>query len=176
MATITQSNQAPSNGNGNGHHEPEVDYDALKALVVQDNSVRAIFESLLQRKYARTEVPVHRIETQAHISYEDTVKAFRALERVGAGVYKEGRRNHPARFKWSGNMLEIVREVLGRHIGPAELHPTETRKIRQRAPAVIEHHFYLRQGEAAIALELPADLSVMEADRLAAFIKSLPFH
>jgi hypothetical protein len=48
-------------------------------------------------------------------------------------------------------------------------------KARRSSSGTLTHHFWLRPG-LEINLELPADLSSDEAQRLASVIQSLPFH
>ena len=51
--------------------------------------------------------------------------------------------------------------------------PDRTPELLSAAPATLQHSFHLRPG-LQIKLDLPADLTDREAERLARFVQSLP--
>ena len=107
------------------------------------------------------------------------IKFFRKLEELRCGWLVEGRKGHKTRFQWSAGLVEIARTATGQNvsIGPAPL--IKDSEIAEGPETdgdseLIEHPYLLRR-DLHVRLKLPADLTRNEANRLAAFIQTLPF-
>ncbi len=112
------------------------------------------------------------------------IAAFRELETCGCGEYVEGRHGHPSRFVWNAEYgsLSICKAVFGEALQTSpemtEEHDGSTQDIAAGDASTddqtrLDHYFNLR-ADYQLEITLPVDLSVAEAERLAAFIKSLP--
>jgi hypothetical protein len=97
------------------------------------------------------------------ISRLEVVEFLRKLQETGIGRFVVGRRGHPSRFEWLDR--PAAAQGLPSSNGAARGSSTES---------TIEHRFVLRPG-LEIAIALPSDFSVGEAERLATFVRSLPF-
>jgi hypothetical protein len=104
------------------------------------------------------------------IQRSEVITFFRKLEELSYGRFIEGRKGHPSRFVWSSNQTEVGKAAQG------EVTAVTSIPIDDAGESNIEelrtYQFPLRPGTDA-NLELPADLSEKEADRLSMFIKTL---
>ena len=150
-----------------------MDAEGLKKLYENNNAVRTICDHMASRERNQRETKLKRIlyllsDEASPLKQPDAVIAFRELEKVGCGKFLVGRRGSRSRFVWEVDSL-IVSQVAQGVVGAEEAadggdeYETET----------LEHQFNLR-SDFAIDLTLPIDLSSSEAERLCAFIRSLP--
>ncbi len=88
---------------------------------------------------------------------------FRDLESIGCGRLVVGRRGHRSRFRPGPHDLgRVARRALAG--APAA----------DRGSSLITHSYRLRPDQS-VELSLPRDLTAAEADRLASFVRTLPF-
>ncbi len=111
---------------------------------------------------------------------EDRVAAvafFKELAGAGCGRFKAGRRGKSSRIIWSQRAIEIAKLFIGEtpvgSVDEQRLQATQSETVELR-PNLHEHRFLLRPS-LSISVSLPLDLSREEANRLADFIKSIPF-
>jgi len=90
----------------------------------------------------------------------EIVKFMKRLEAEEVGKFMVGRRRKESRFEW-------------REAG-TPVPPTAVMRSPVVGSARLEHRFVLRPGFEATLL-LPQDLTPTEADRLASFVRALPF-
>jgi hypothetical protein len=108
------------------------------------------------------------------------IEFFRRLEGVGAGKLIVGRGRKKTRFRCVKQlpMLDAAAAARGserpieKAVGGAPLfEPNPEDSVR---PQELSHQFTLRP-DFVVRFHLPADLTSLEADRLSAFVKALPF-
>lgn len=105
------------------------------------------------------------------LSRADLVAVFRQLETAGCGAFKAGRKGWPSRFEWAVGLVSVGRAAAGETDQVEEIPDDE--KTEEDGATTVRHSFRLRAG-LHIHFDLPADLNVAEASRLADFIKTLP--
>lgn len=98
----------------------------------------------------------------------DAISFLHALEDAGCGLFRTGRRGRPTRLEWTS---ETTPQQLAVEIG-IQASPMESNGGRGMT---LQHQFNIRP-DFRVDLRLPQDLSVAEADRLASFVKTLPFN
>jgi hypothetical protein len=152
--------------------------DKLRDSYINNNAVHAICDHMASRTKNQNETTTHRI--LLHIEGEnhdfrraDVIAAFRALEDAECGRYVEGRRGWPSRFVWGVKSLLVAGAATGGE-DPAEVEIDEEPDIETTDDEMLEHTFWLRP-ELSVVLELPADLTASEANRLSQFVSSLSF-
>jgi hypothetical protein len=154
----------------------------LRRLYANDASARALLDHLASRERNWSSLTVDRIHANVvasgyPASRTDIVNAFRELEAFGCGTFKAGRRGWPSRFEWAVQMVDVGRAAAGKtervdQISREDVEPEEE-EAHPSEPS-LQHTFRLR-ADYPVAFELPANISTAEAERLAAFIKTLPF-
>lgn len=104
---------------------------------------------------------------RAKVTQPQLVALMRQLQRMGAGELIVGRRRHKTRIRWrvaAGPLAAAFlaardRAAAGRAVSSGGLH---------------DHRFLLRPGVQAV-LSLPLDLTPEESQRLADFLRTVPF-
>lgn len=142
----------------------------------QDESARAVLDHLAGRERNRGATSVDSLlvgikKDGRDISRAEVIRVLRSLDAFGCGKFLVGRKNNKSRFQWDVGLVSVGQVAVG-----------ETEEIVYEVPEegddmdvdIIKHQFQLRTDEA-ITIELPANLTETEAQRLAAFVKSLPF-
>lgn len=101
---------------------------------------------------------------------------FKRLEDFGVGELIVGRKGHATRFHWEVDSLAIARpdEPQPAQIPPPPIGGLEGLPISAGPVVLISHRFQLRP-ELVITVQLPSDITTVEADRLSGFLRSLPF-
>lgn len=157
----------------------------LRTLYAESEAARAFFDLLVQRKNDGRCTVVDRILSQfpAHgrpVSRRDLIQVMQRMEELGVGRCIVGRRSQPSRFEWSSSMTGVARAATGaassddlgmapRPASPAEEEPVDDDED------VLLHRLHLRP-DFCLSIELPVDLTQQEAERLAAFIRTLPIN
>lgn len=146
---------------------------------------------LLLEKYQKDEIrevtlkQVEDLVAQEHLSEErsDIIKTVREMERLQLIDFIVGRRGKVSRILWKieskANMAHEEPEVnstLPAVQTPVALpvYPIEVPIQALQPSNLLNHTFHLR-SDLSVSLSLPKDLTEHEADRVAAFIKTLPF-
>jgi hypothetical protein len=121
---------------------------------------------------------------------KQATQGWRLLAKHGYGRFVSGRRGGHSRFAFNYGARERLREQLDVAMEPTTTIAAEPGPVRRAilakrahagagagvaaAPSTITHHYVLRPG-LLVELPLPADLTAVEAARLARFVESLPF-
>lgn len=98
----------------------------------------------------------------------DAIEFLKELESVGLGKFLAGRRQQVSRFKWNVSAKTFAREFIARHQRASNGEDT------LRTSELHTHRFLVRPG-IEVEFQLPLNFSPDEANRLADFIKTLPF-
>lgn len=152
--------------------------ERLKQSYQSNIAVKTICDHMADRSKNQNETSLHRIlyyfeQDGTDFKRSEVIAAFRLLEDAECGKYVEGRHGWKSRFVWSVKSKLVSGAALGTE--------TRTALVADDAPneqtaddEMIEHTYVLR-ADLAISIELPADLSRNEAQRLSQFIDSLSF-
>lgn len=156
----------------------------LKSIYKDDASAKAILDYLATRKKAMQVSTVDRISYTAKVAHQEVVRVFKELANAGCGIFYNGRKGYKSRIEWSYSLVSLAEVAKGQAALPEPIDLSaveeEDDEIEGALPAEPEaegflpHTFQLRQ-EVLVRFSLPADLTAREADRLAAFIRTLPF-
>jgi len=158
----------------------------LQALNATNKAASAFFEQASARQRHQTETLVRRAAEVCHVEYWQMKEVFQKLAEMGIGTYITGRRGFESRVKWLYGLRSIGRAARGEHqallslqgedFGPEDesVEPILAPPLAEATPIVTEHSYKLRPDHT-LQLTLPTDLSAREAERLAGWIRTLPF-
>ncbi len=154
-----------------------VDVEGLRELYNQNAVARAFLDHAAQRERDWSETSVDRAlgilkELEAEATRADVVGLFQRLEYLGCGKFITGRRGKPSRIAWSVSIVSVGRAAVGEQQVVAEIPETPAAE-ETGGGEFLSHSYHLRPG-VLLTLELPADMTAHEAERLAGFIKTLP--
>ena len=106
----------------------------------------------------------------ANVQRWEAIAVFRKLEELGHGTFIEGRKGHPSRFVWSSSAIDVGKAAQG-ETTPITLVSLDA--AADEGPSELRSYvFPLRSGTDA-RLDIPTDLTTKEAERLAAFLRTL---
>ena len=154
-----------------------VNVDGLREMYRQNAVARAFLDHAAQRERDRAETTVDRIHAVlkgegTDPSRGELVSVFQQLETFRCGKFIIGRRGKPSRFAWSASISDVGRAAVGEQQTVSEIPETAVEAMEESAELLT--HAYHLCSDMAVSFDLPADLTTFEADRLAAFVKSLP--
>lgn len=144
----------------------------LKALYARDSAGRKICDYLTTYSRNRTAIGVDNFAWNLKLPAEEVKRVFQELQNLGLGRYVMGRR-----FEWSLPLTVVARVATGTSNDPLHVDESENRvgaADNGASNEVIRHAYNLRPDYVA-TIVLPASLTVSEANRLADFIRTLPF-
>jgi hypothetical protein len=141
--------------------------DDVKRVYIDSNLAKAIFDYMASRpgdEQATTVERLREIAADARIaaSRGEARHLLRTLAQLGCGRFLVGRRGQDTRIKW-----KVSTSILGKAAKNAGSDIAEKSKDMSVT--------YPLRPDREVALALPKDLTVREANRLADFIKTLPF-
>ncbi|MBO9581605.1 MAG: hypothetical protein J7498_11990 [Sphingobium sp.] len=150
----------------------------LQALCVANETARRLFfEGFAQRQKDSRTTTVDRAARTANADYSSMIQVFKKLDQIGAGRFIAGRHGHSSRMEWKYSLrsLSAVAQGKGRKLEqvPSDAVNEDAISDRLGKLALLDHEFQLR-GDLKIKFSLPADLTEKEAERLGAFLKTLP--
>jgi hypothetical protein len=152
--------------------------DLLKQSYESNPAVKAICNHMASRAKNQIQTPLHRIiyyfdQEGSDFKRSDLIAAFRRLEMAECGKYVEGRHGWKSRFVWVVQSKLVSGAAQGTQTA-AELINDDITAEDAVEDEMIEHTYVLR-SDLSVSIELPADLSRNEAERLSLFIGSLSF-
>lgn len=152
----------------------------LKKIYRSNEAAKALLDTFVTRKRDVAETRVHRAAQLAGTDYDEMLQALRELAQAGAGEFKVGRKGAKSRIVWEYGVRSLAAAALGEGV-PIKLDLEELSDSEEADEAEDAadsddaiHEFLLRPAKK-IRFVLPSDLTKREAERLAGFIKSLPF-
>lgn len=111
--------------------------------------------------------------TQVQVERREIVDVFKALDAANAGRFIVGRRTKPSRFRWGmdwpGVAMHAEDDADSDSGGWDHANDPDGGEVR-----LVEHRYRLRPNYEVL-IELPTNLSQVEASRLADFVRTLPF-
>jgi hypothetical protein len=144
----------------------------LISLRSTDSTAAALFDWFGSRqkgaRVTKARVAAQRIECD----YGDIMKVFKKLEEIGVGKFVVGRKGLESRFDWSLDVKSLALMAIGQSVAADQIAPDAP--MSDEEESMIKHVFSLRPN-LQIIVQLPSDLRGREADRLAGWIKTLPF-
>jgi len=153
----------------------------LRGLYARDQSAKVILDYFATRKKALTESTADRVAGVVKLSYPEVIRVFKELDGVGCGQFKNGRKGYKTRMVWNHNLVSVGEVAQGQSsdipaVVPVDAVPEEDEPEAgvEVDEAVRQHSFQLRP-DLIVQLPLPVDLTAKEAERVAAFIRTLPF-
>lgn len=158
----------------------------LRDLYQKDEVARRLFDNLAARQKDWRVTPASHAAFLAGASHGQIVNLFRELHDLGAGKFKLGRRGSKTRIEWLYGMRSLGAAAQGAAGQPEAIDPTQVEDIEAEAPEDealeaemgdgewIAHSFQLRP-DLRLSINLPVDLTAKEAERLAGFIRQVPF-
>lgn len=158
----------------------------LQALSATNKVAEAFFELAAQRQKDKKEMTIRRAADVCHVEYWQMREVFQKLAEIGVGTYVTGRRGGKSRLRWLYSLSSVGRAARGELQSLVSLHdqdhgeagegeaPLSEEKVRQSNFSKMDHSFTLRP-DYVVQLALPTDFSSREAERVAAWIRTLPF-
>ncbi|HEY9815684.1 MAG TPA: hypothetical protein V6D20_07785 [Candidatus Obscuribacterales bacterium] len=122
-------------------------------------------------------------QENSEISRQEVIDVLKKLQELGLGRFWTGRRGKPSRFQPYGSFSSLGSIVLDESSNNSvedEISISSSLDIRTQESGNevgcnhISHSYVLRP-DYKVEFELPSDLNTIEAERLAAYIKTLPF-
>ncbi|MGH6836998.1 MAG: hypothetical protein ACREC9_16025 [Methylocella sp.] len=152
---------------------------SLKDIYHEDKDARAIFDWFATRQNDAREVAADRAAVMAEVGYPDVIRVFRILADIGCGRFLIGRKSHKTRMAWDYSIRSLAAAAQGgaqaiEEIDPEFVEDSIEADEEEETHGLLTHEFQLRARDK-VQIKLPSDLSAKEAERLAAFIKTLPF-
>jgi hypothetical protein len=169
-------------GKNGGESPSSIDKLALRRLYRSDKAAKAIFDHLAERQRNWEEVvDVQRLAAKLDVPRPEVMRALKAFQKAGLGRYIMGRRRQKSRFQRYVDLVAVARYASGQATdidegsltSPGEDEAPDATGTRNGSGGH-RHEFQLRP-HLQVSLNLPLDLTAPEADRLAGFIRTLPF-
>jgi hypothetical protein len=158
----------------------EISQTKAKALqsLYRDPANRPFFVWAAARQNDRRETSVDVVRRRGQMGHEAAVGLLQALAHAGFGTFVVGRRGAKTRIVWDYSIRDVGAAASG---STKEIHKVDEDEVieddsaEDDEDALVEHAFNLRPG-MKITLELPADITRREAERLAKFVEAIPLN
>lgn len=147
----------------------------IRTLYQEDEIAKSLFDWLSGRERNSTETTAQRASEQADCEYDQIVRVFRLLEMMGCGRLIFGRRGFQTRMRWDYKIIELAKIARGENGSVTRIDDSDVLDEWDDEREDITHTFQLRPNQT-ISFDLPSDLSQKEAERLSAFVLTLPFN
>lgn len=146
--------------------------DALRTFYKTSAAAAKILDHFASRVRDRKVVEVDRLEKLLpDITRADIIDVFKQLDELGFGRFVVGRRGASSRFEREVSLPSLGKAAAG--LGAIVAIAEDSDDAEDEA-ITISHQYRLRPTFVA-QIDLPADLTENEAERLAGFIRTLPF-
>jgi hypothetical protein len=143
----------------------------------ESRSVKRLFEWLgEQPPYEKgSYITVSAAMKPAWEDRKGTIEIFKRLEKIDVGFWMVGRHSNPTRLFWKCQSNELAKKVL-EEIEQREMasESGDAAVTEEVLPMTIDHSFQLRPDNM-LQIRLPRDVTDKEAERLAAWVRTLPF-
>ncbi len=170
--------------------EKTINLNAIRELYQENQEARVAFDHFATRKRNKRETSVNRLlavleADGADVSYGGIRDFLRRLAELNCGVYMFGRRGKPSRLVWSVGLVSLGQAAAGQRSEVSELNggdaadedeETDEQESAGIRPGSLDMRIsYPLRPDLNVELILPKSLTTREAQRLAEFIRSLPF-
>lgn len=157
----------------------------LRDLYKNNDAAHRLLDRFAGRKKDAQWTTAARAAGLAGASHGEVIALFRELAQIGAGEFKAGRRGFATRMEWIYSVRSLGAAAQGagqpEAIDPTEIEDGEAEAENEtyleddwEKPDWITHTFQLRPAQR-VTIKLPVDLTAKEAERLAGFIRQVPF-
>jgi hypothetical protein len=161
----------------------------LRQTYKLDASARAVIDHFATLQGDVTSLGVTLLETTLKFPRQGIIEFFKKLHAWGFGQFTRGRRGHDSRFESRRGLSSIARIAMSTTSSnptaseadektqrPSPESPGECAGFDDKGapPQRLAHRFMLRP-EYVVVINLPVDLSAVEAARLSDFVRALPF-
>ena len=164
-----------------------VDIDDVKRLYSTNVRAKVVLGHFAKSKSNEIITKVDRLvasideEEDTIITRPELIKVLRELEVLRCGRFVLGRRGQRSRFEWNVKSTSLARAATGE----ASVVEVADEPMKALVDSILEetsdsgndrisHSYQLRPG-MQVSVGLPANLTPKEANRLAEFIRTLPF-
>jgi hypothetical protein len=158
----------------------------IRALYQEDNVARSFFVWVAQINHDSAETSLDRIASKLSLRRSEAVTLAKQLEGTEAGRFIVGRKGGKSRVQWTYSLRSLGLAAKGDADELEELDPDIAAETAEQGATSIEEvgeapmgdgveHKYKLRLDTTVTFKLPGDLTKREAERLAAFIQSLPF-
>lgn len=153
---------------------------ALRKLYKDSETGKALMDWLASRQYGATVTTARRAAQVTGQDYRAMIKVMKELDEMEVGRFLTGRKGQESRIEWAFDVRSLGKVASGGGSRleevPADAETDEEDAAdAHSADDTIPHVFQLRP-DMKVEIALPEDLTDREADRLASWIKSLPFN
>src|SRR5579862_5128887 len=161
----------------------EVDIRTLRSAYDSRDDFRHLFDYFAGRQKNSKETKVDRILEIGgrRVVRRVAVEFFRLLESAGCGKFIAGRLGRASRFSWAVSLSSVGKAASGHTEFVEDIIPeddadesVEAPDFAPKGPSLRLHRYHLRP-DLELTIGLPTDLTVLEANRLAEMVKTLPF-
>lgn len=147
--------------------------DEMRNLYQRSEVAKAFLDHMAARKRNQSEIKVDRIlvvlgNEGFEFSRGDVVSLFQKLGEIECGQFVVGRHGWPSRFVWNIGSLAASRLASGEVQEIDDVTIGEEEQLED-IEELLSHPFNLRP-DLEISINLPADLTAREAERLALFV------
>ena len=157
----------------------------LRDLYKSNDAAHRLLDRFAGRRKDAKWTTAARAADLASASHNEIIALFRELDGIGAGEFKVGRRGFASRMEWLYSVRSLGAAAQGVTGQPEAIDPTEIEDGEAEAEnetseddweeyVWITHTFQLRPAQR-VTIKLPVDLTAKEAERLAGFIRQVPF-
>jgi hypothetical protein len=155
----------------------------LRDLYQSNDAAHRLLERFARRKNDAKFTTAARAADLAGASHTEIIALFRKLDEFGAGKFKVGRHGSASRMEWLFSVRSLGAAAQGvtgqpEAIDPTQVEDSEAEAENERSEAGsgewITHTFQLRPDQR-VTIKLPVNLTAKEAERLASFIRQVPF-
>lgn len=142
-------------------------------LYRNDDCARALFDWFHNRTNSARETKARVASDRTGFEYGYIVELLKKLDDIGVGKYVVGRKGAETRIIWEFDVKSLAKIALGESQELQSV-PTDAPQDDDDPEDEIKHDFALRPDKT-VMFRLPVNLTQREADRLASWIRSLPF-
>jgi hypothetical protein len=138
---------------------------------------KKLFDWAAKQRFSK-ESTAEQIEQGAKVTHAFVIAAMKDLEELGFGKFVLGRRGSKSRMIWNVGLGDLGRCAQGKNVDFNEPEPVESPlEEADLANTGVQEilHLYQLRPDLRISIRLPADLTPVEAKRVADFIRSLSF-
>lgn len=150
----------------------------LAAFYRNNYDVRAILDHLGSQPKPAMRVSAEDLSGSdlagSQLKRREVIDAFKALDSLGCGRFRVGRRKWPTRFEFYVSPSELLPIAQSAEFTqPADTSRSATASA-STPPRMLGHTFRLRP-QVSVTFELPEDIAPKEIVRLTEFLKTVPF-
>jgi len=161
-----------------------VNIQGLRELYNEYDLAKGFFDYISTRSRNSWETSVDRLQhllgsRGLECSRSDLVWLLKQLDQLNVGTFIVGRHGQRSRFQWDTAMISVGKAAAGEDVEVEGLNEDDANLSEDDEEVALRdgylrHTFKLRPN-VEITLDLPSDFSSSEANRLAGYVRTLPF-